>query len=199
MKGKAKCRMHGGKSLGGIASPRFKNGRWSSKLPHRLLERFEEAFGDRQLLELTAEIALLDTFIDDLLGKLDTGESGPLWSALKKAWGQVEAFKDDPLFFAVSLDEVGRLIKRGFDDQVLRVEITSLLQQRRVLVESQRKREVEAKQTITLNEALALIKAIGESVQRNVSDPKALTAIQSDIVFFTGGGVRQLPAATQDR
>jgi len=37
-----RCRMHGGKSLRGIASPRFKHGRYSKDLVARLAGRYLE-------------------------------------------------------------------------------------------------------------------------------------------------------------
>src|SRR4051812_27426822 len=42
-----RCRLHGGKTPSGVASPNLVHGRFSKDLPTRLLARFEEALSDR--------------------------------------------------------------------------------------------------------------------------------------------------------
>ena len=63
-----RCRMHGGKSLGGIASPNFKHGGYSKFLPVRLGDNYQEAMADPELLALRDDIALLDARVHDLMG-----------------------------------------------------------------------------------------------------------------------------------
>jgi hypothetical protein len=60
-----RCRMHGGKSLVGIASPLTKTGRWSKDLPTRLASRFAESEHDPELLSVRADIRLIDTLMAD--------------------------------------------------------------------------------------------------------------------------------------
>ncbi len=79
------CRMHGGKSLSGFASPSYRTGKWSADLPSRLAGRYQDAASDPELLSLRNSIALIESFIGDELKRLDTGESGRLWGELGKA------------------------------------------------------------------------------------------------------------------
>ena len=58
MKGKEVCPTHGGKTPSGIASPNYIHGRFAKHLPSGLLERYEAAIGDPELLGLTGEIGL---------------------------------------------------------------------------------------------------------------------------------------------
>lgn len=69
--GMKRCRLHGGKSLSGSAHPKFKNGRYSKHLPKNLLQKFEESQSDKELLELSREISLIDAQIAHLLDELE--------------------------------------------------------------------------------------------------------------------------------
>lgn len=67
-----RCRIHGGATPGGFASPHFKTGRYSKVLPAALRDRYEQARGDEDLLSLRDELALVDARIGEVLqGKLD--------------------------------------------------------------------------------------------------------------------------------
>src|ERR671916_1968189 len=78
-----RCPNHGGKSLGGIASPRLTHGRYSRSLPAQLAARYTAAQHDPELLSLRDELALLDARIADVLSRVDSGESGQLWQHLR--------------------------------------------------------------------------------------------------------------------
>src|SRR5690348_17116908 len=78
-----RCRIHGGKSPAGIPSPHYRDGRYSKVLPQRMRDAYTLAMDDPQLLEQREQIAVLDARLLDLLGRVDTGESGALWQALK--------------------------------------------------------------------------------------------------------------------
>lgn len=77
-----RCRIHGGASLGGIASPTFKTGRYSKVLPEALRYRYEVARDDEDLLSLRDEIALLDLRITELLGQPPNEDTWPQAVAL---------------------------------------------------------------------------------------------------------------------
>ena len=62
-----RCSKHGGKSLAGIASPRFTTGRWSAVLPTRLAARYQAAQADPALLAARDEVALVDARIAEVL------------------------------------------------------------------------------------------------------------------------------------
>lgn len=80
----------------------------------------------------------------------------------------LESFQDDP------------------DDPDTWERIIAGIEQRRKLVESERKRLVEMRQMITAEQALALIAAISDVVRRHVDDPHILGAISRDIARIIG-------------
>src|SRR5918992_3274075 len=86
VRGRTRCRVHGGKTPVGPACKQYRVGRYSTYLPERLRERYEQAEGDAELLSLRSEVALTDACLIDLLARVDTGESGQRWAHLKKAY-----------------------------------------------------------------------------------------------------------------
>jgi hypothetical protein len=181
--GRTVCRFHGGKTPRGVALPQSKGGRYSRDLPTRLAERYAEALRDAVLLELREEIALLDARLADVLGRVDSGESGAAWAALGRLLGayrraQAEGRADEA---ARAVDEIERLIRGGGRDYAAWAEARSLIDQRRRLVESERRRLVEARQMISVEQAMLFVTALAEAARRHVTDPRVLAAMLADI------------------
>ena len=84
--GAAVCVMHGSKSPKGPASPTWKDGRHSRVLPRRLLAAAEASLRDPNKLALEDELALIDARVNDILKRVDSGESGQLWRELRQTW-----------------------------------------------------------------------------------------------------------------
>lgn len=178
-----RCRMHGGKSLVGLASPSFVTGRYSKHLPTRLLATYQEAMKDADLLALREEVALLDTRLGELIARVESGESGWLWRTLKEklnSFREAKAMGDVPAMSA-HLNSMETLIERGIADYAAWGEIQSLIQQRRKVVESERKRLVEMQQMITSERAMLLLAAVVDTVRKHVTDRGTLQAISNDI------------------
>ena len=178
-----RCRLHGGKSLAGIASATFRTGRYSKHLPSRLAARYAEAESDPRLLELRDEVALTDARLGDLLGRVDTGESGALWQSLQALRMEVIACKKvgDSVGQAKALNALLDMIGQGHADYRAWAEIGGVIEQRRKLVESERKRLVEMQQTLTVERAMLLIGAISGVIKAHVHDRTTLAAIGRDI------------------
>ena len=140
--GRAVCHHHGGKTPAGVASPHFRHGRHSRRLPTRLAARIAEAGADPEWGSLRAEVALLDARIADLL--LGLAGAGP--GEERRRWAAV----------------------------------LRLLDQRRRLVEAERRRLVALGQMIPADEALALVAALTAAVRAHVRDPAALAAVAAE-------------------
>lgn len=181
--GKRVCRVHGGMTPNGIASPHYKTGRYSKVLPARLAARYQEARQDTALLELREEISLTDTRLSDLLARVDTGESGALWRSLMDARMDLIAAKraNDTIGQMQAVNAIMDLISQGHTDYRAWTEIGQVLEQRRKLVESERKRLIEAQQVITAEQAIVFVNAVLLSVREHVSDRSVLSAIQNDM------------------
>jgi len=181
--------MHGGKSLVGIASPSFRTGRYSRCMPARLAERYEEFELDPEHLSSKSEIALMTTRIEDLLTKVDLGESGETWKALRDAYRGCEKFrvavnKGDPnalSAFWAAYDGIGALIGEGYQDAQAWSEIRDTVDARRKLTEAEVKRQTAGQNSVTVAQASTFAAALVASVKRHVTDRTILAAISADI------------------
>jgi hypothetical protein len=177
------CRFHGGLTPRGPASATYKSGRYSKFLPSRMLARYRAAESDRELTSLRSELALVDARLADLLGRVDSGESGSLWRALRKAHrafkisresGNVEHMRD-------ALAELNLRIEAGVSDYEAWRELQTLVEQRRKLADSESRRLGTLHQMISAERAMLLIGVVVDIIRRHVSDPTVLNAIAIDV------------------
>lgn len=176
-----RCRMHGGNALAGAASPTFKTGRYSKHLPARLMARYQEAQSDPALLALRDEVALIDTRLAELLGRVDTGESARRWQEAQEAFEELRKarIRNDAKQFAAALDELERTLTSG-NDYGLWGEIANAVDLRKRLVESERKRLVEMQQMISSTQAMVLLTTVVDIIKTHVTDRNTLAAISAE-------------------
>lgn len=93
LQGKTRCRKHGGKSLSGIAHPKFKHGRYAKALrPIRSLAKHYLAHrGDPDYLKSVDEIALNQARISQLIERLESGEAAAAWKAIGQIAGRLDS------------------------------------------------------------------------------------------------------------
>lgn len=193
--GKKVCHYHGGKTPGGIASPHYKTGRYSKYLPSRMRARYEEAKADPDLLELRSEIALTDARISELVGRVDSGESGALWGQLSELTDKADTarIRGDTAGLAAVLNILFDAIRGGVQDWATWAEVFGLLEVRRRLVESERKRLVEMHQMVQVERAMVLVDQLALSVREHVVANcdsgvarLVLSGVQTDIARIVG-------------
>jgi uncharacterized protein YjcR len=183
-----KCRLHGGKTPRGIANANTKHGRYSKDLPTRLAGRFEDAINDEELGTLKSEIALLDTRIGELLGGLDTEQTISAWQDVANARDAISAAmrsgKGNQLMDAFNyLDNVVNNANSEFE---IWNNIVFLIDQRRKLTDSERKRMVDLQQMITAEQSMLLVTTLMRAVKTHVTDRHTLSAIANEIRAVTG-------------
>jgi len=192
LKGSSRCALHGGKSLKGIASPLFKHGRYSKYMPQRLMDRYLDALKDPELLAMRDDISLVDARMADLLQRVDTGEAGKTWAELRGAYKALISFMkaNDGAGVKASLDDMSALIHKGYGDYVAWNEVMGAMEQRRKMVESERKRLLEMQQVITVEDTLGLMMRIIDAIKRNITDRETLNRISRELtaILSTGAG-----------
>jgi hypothetical protein len=188
-----RCRIHGGKSLVGAAAGPYRNGRYSKYLPTRMLERYEDAATDTELIALREDVALIDARIADMLQRVDTGECGETWKALQEAVhefdkaerGMNAASSDKTIELKrIDREEAMRtiivLVQEGMADYAAWREIGSLIEQRRKTVETEQKRLIAMQQVITNDRAMVMMDRMLDIIERNVTDRSIRSAITSE-------------------
>jgi hypothetical protein len=187
-----RCRMHGGASLAGPASPNWKTGRHSKYLAPGLADRYRLAASDPNLISLRDEVALVDVRIFDLLEALGQTGNPRLWrearatfDAFKAAVGKGNEAVREARTTLEALDEV---LAAGLAGAATWEELADRLDLRRRLVEAETKRMKDLHQMISAETALRLILLFIDEVKRNVDDPKLLTALSDQFRRVAGGG-----------
>lgn len=175
-----RCNLHGGKSPIGIGSPNIKHGRYSKDLPTRMSSRFEEALADADLVQLGRDIALIDSRLGEVLSEITQDSTGTIFGSLRRAFNDYTK-SNDPAKKQVAFVEMEFLIEQGAEDWQKWQEVYSVLEQRRKMVESEAKRQVQLQQTLTTSQAVNMLAAVIDTVKRHVTDVDALRAISADI------------------
>lgn len=180
------CPVHGG----GARTKGRSTGRVSNismirrmALPKRMLESYDAALEDRELLILRHAIAMVEARRIDLTKRADSGESGRLWKELKstmEAMKQAENAGEDGTAKALFL-KIQDLILEGGQDYDAWDEINDCLDRQKRLVESERKRLMDMHQMISVERVIALMTRVAESITKNVKDAEEVQAVGKDI------------------
>lgn len=167
-----RCHLHGGKTPVGAALPQFKHGRYSKHLPTRMMQAYEDARKDKQLLDLNESIALLDARVTDLLSRVDTGESGVIFKDLRKTYYALDmAIRRQKAAEVIkAMGEMDALIGRGLSDFSAWAELVSLLDDRRKHVETQQRLETAGERSVPASEVVVLMGAILKIAQEAIQN-----------------------------
>ncbi len=195
-----RCKFHGGMTPVGPASPQYKTGRYSKHLPGELLARYQEALRDPDLIAIRDELALMHTRLQQLLSKVDVGETGALWKDMKDLFGEFQRARRRGQEDAMDdvLEQVEHLIERGATDSEAWQEVYKAVETVRKLSESEQKRLVSMQQMITAERAMTLLAAVVSVIHKHVTDKKALAAISTEFAGLVSIGVGGQAVANGD-
>lgn len=170
--GREYCKFHWGAVPSGRDNYRFKTGRWSKDLPVRLAATYLEMLHDEEWLDLKDDNALMMVRVEDLLGKIDFGESIKLWEKLGNHYKKAVDYshRGDVDKARIELDKLGALINRGLSESYTWREVMSILEQRRRLVETQRRLDQDKGRNISVDRAMIWVGAIMDSITRALTD-----------------------------
>ena len=183
---KTKCRLHGGRTPSGMAHGAYKHGRYSKVLPVRLAQRYNEARTHPTLLSLRDDIAVSESRLADLFSRVDTGESGARWQALRES---LDAFST-----AMAVGDVAtmhrhfatmrQLVTQGSDDAAAWADIQRLWETRCRLTMTEQKTLIATQQMVTVEQLMTYFGVITDAINRIVparADPDAARAILGDL------------------
>lgn len=185
--GSDKCRNHGGKSPRGIASKKYKTGKYSQVLTARALSTYEQAVNDPDLLSLRHDIALLESRLIELLSRMNHADSDALWkraAELRDRLRLAQEQRDIDAVGAIS-SQLSEFVDQGIADYSGWNEALGLLESRRRLVDSERKRLVDMQQMISTEQAMQLVTSLLAAVKRHVTDVRVLANVQTEFIRLT--------------
>ena len=180
------CHIHGGKTPRGWANPNTKHARHSQYVPERLEERFETAINDADIQDMSAELALLDTRIGEMISNIDTENYGSIWNEIIKATLGIKKAMNSgqPLELIAAYNHLESIVEYGADEQSTWDSITKYIEQRRKLVESLHKINTTADNIVTIDELMLSIVRVVGIIREHVTDKEQLMAITADIGAF---------------
>jgi hypothetical protein len=170
IRGRTKCKMHGGKSLSGTASPTFKHGRYSKVIPAQLSADYHEFRSSPRLMSLSEEIALQQAHLADLLGQVGTGESGAAWEALQDALDAFSAAlaRQDQGGMNTHYATLRRIVGQGSTRAGLWKEIQATCETLRGLVSTETKTLLGMQQLITVQQHMLMLGAVHDVIVQAV-------------------------------
>jgi len=188
-----RCRMHGGKSLGGLASPVLKHGRYSKVLPRQLVSNYKEMLEDARLPSLESEIALTMTRVEQLIGRIDTGEASAAWRVMTNAYDLMnESTRDEDR--QRHLATILRVLAARRNDYMVWDDITRATEMLRRLIETHNKILLSRETTYTAEQIMVFMMTVSDLIRRRISDKKTAREIQGDLqrlaVLDAGASIR---------
>jgi hypothetical protein len=175
-----RCRMHGGLTPRGTDLPQFKHGRYSKALPDRMVERYEQALADEERHDLADEIALSEMKVDDLLRKMDRGESDELWIELRRLERKMRGAADDDARAAL-LGQILALIQRGGSEAMSWRDVERWVTRKQRVVETDMRVAQTKQEVVSVEEVMALAGGILDAIRRHVEDQATRKALARDI------------------
>lgn len=147
-----------------------KSGRYSRVLPKSLAQKYSKQLQDNDLLELNDEIALIDMRVGEMLLMLPDNAGESSWIGAKKAFENLMIAVDNGDIDAVdsarkTMDDA---LNTGESEIAQWDSIVKMVDVRRKLVESQRKRLVEMQTTISADDVVGILAVIQNSIKARV-------------------------------
>lgn len=193
--GTDKCRVHGGKSPKGLASPNWETGRWSAHVPTGLADKYKKAMSDPELLDRAADIALVDARIAELVEGLgDVEEGGGTWDqALKEFQDLDTALAEGDVDKAEeALDSLRPILRSGYSKETQWDKIHSALMRRNRLAGSQENRLVKMQVMIAMEDQLMIIERLASIVRDAVRQYVTDRDLQQRVLERVSKELRQL-------
>lgn len=182
--GSSKCRLHGGKTPKGSASPHWQGKGRSKYLPQRLADSYAELEADTEYTDLRANMRLREVFIREKLAMLDEHpESAAFMAALRKvlslfrkAWANEEYGGADVYF-----RELEQLVDERLVYFETHKEIRADLAEQRKDSQAIAAIEYKGENAVTASELMNFVSALLNFVTTHVSNPNERQAILTDV------------------
>lgn len=195
--GRTRCKLHGGASLSGPASPTWKHGRYS-KVLGPLREAFIEHLAREDLLAVAPDLALLDVVSGELLARALEGDSPGFRKdalALWRSFREAGASGDEGRTRALGM-ELDRLLTDGYSRSRALLEASDLARKRAGIAQSEKRNDLMAERNYTEATVLASYARIIALIQAALPGRpgSALVDRIASEVFSDGSGPRLVGA-----
>lgn len=190
-RGDKNCRAHNAKAeyQTGERNSQYKHGKRAKThyLPGSVAERYNvlsKAQGsDNTYLLLRKEITTVQVRISQLEERVNSNSGADTWRELAGMQTKLKAAirTADAALMSTTLKDVDELIKTGTNDYRAWDELFKTQRHLKLLVESERKRLIEDKLTLSVDEVANIFRMLVESLQEEIDDEQLLRRVRSRI------------------
>lgn len=177
IKGRERCRSHGGTVPSGPAHTQYRHGGFSKYAP-RLALWVREAENDTDLRDLTADVELLFSRQIELLRRLETQEGEPLWHDLEAAFDDFLSAQEErrragdderaALRAQAKANEaftrLNALVRRGVDEARTWDLLMDVTEAKRKLVETRQRRLDKFEQYVLIGDIVQLLRGFMQAL-----------------------------------
>jgi hypothetical protein len=167
-----RCRRHGGHAKRGVEHHAFAGRGYAKDIPNRIMDRWDAARQDPELISLHSEIALVDSRIGDLFRKLRENETDVALTVIKAALDEMATHLDNdkPEDARGALERAKMAIESVLGEQTTWQEIYELIDLRRRSVNTELKRVQMLEGTLTQAQAQTLYLGIALVIAQEIPD-----------------------------
>jgi hypothetical protein len=182
VKGSAVCYHHGGVTPRGIDAGAFRHGRYSQSIPDRLTATYQQSLADEQRHDLRDELAVSRAKADDVLRRMEHGESDSLWLLLRDKAREMRraSARGDEERAARLQGKILSLIESG-DEALAWADLDRWLGRIQRLSEADVRIAVTKQQWISAEELMAMMAVILDAIRRHVLDQETRQALGREI------------------
>lgn len=157
-----RCKLHGGKNPRGRAHHNYEGKGLSKYIPDDLTERWEETMNDPDLLTLRQEARILYMRLGNMMERLEGSATEDLFRQIRDTYEAAREAQREQDYgtMAERLNELGSLIDEAVETEEVWDEVVDLIENRRKVVEAENRRQVQAEQTYTAEQANLLVQTI---------------------------------------
>lgn len=202
VRGRTRCRLHGGRSLAGPASPTWRHGFFSRVLDGTCRREYHARRQDPRLVELREHLALVDARLLDTLERLRTGESLSAWERVGIALQELQAAATNgelPAAMVPVLERLERAYNDGAATAEASEEIDRQLLLRARLTVAETRRTVFARDYLPKETANNVAVLMVETIKRLVPDRAVLQEIVGTLRQLQAGQSTQQVLVARDR
>lgn len=199
-----RCHLHGGRSLKGVAHPNYKHGRYSKYLPEAMGIMIDDMANDPNRLDQTAQMGILDAMLVETLKDFSAGGGGRIWDELMKLKQDYDraGYRKDVQTQVGIIRELWGLVEASYAKWLASKEAREIIDDRRKLTESERKRMIEEKQMIPLDQVAMALTQIGRALLIHVTDERQRQLVYNEVIgiigSFTTNQARYYGRSTED-
>lgn len=186
LKGSHFCKSHGGNALKGPEHPKFIHGKYSRYLRRDILDAYLRFREQEDMYTQVEEIALLDARISLLVEGLDNKDGLRLFDNLADIMLDMqEMVKTEEEIkhkdMQMVADRLSSVVSEAKSERRRWQEVYDVMDIRRKLIESDRKRMLEQQEYLTKQQALMMITSVMSIIHNNIEDAAALRTIRAQL------------------